>query len=511
MLLCVTALFAFSVRAASVCGNCHPREAARFAASSMAQSMSAPQPLPSGRVEHSLSDAVITSESRGQHMIHRISEKGITAEYEIAYQIGSGKRGRTYAVRIGDYLEESPISWYNGHGWDVSPGFEALHLLDADRPITSTCLFCHADQPKFADEDGRRLGSGASVNSIACDRCHGPGDEHAKHPSVNNIVNPAKLSGAQRDGICEQCHLEGDTRVVNPGKREQDYRPGELLEQTIVPYLLRRAGEERPAVSQVEELAQSKCARASGGRLWCGTCHDPHGEPVERKRQIREICMSCHTSLSQQSHPTTATDCAACHMPRRSTSNIAHVSVTDHRIQRPGSAAPSTTGESDTVFPWRQPDSQLQQRDLALAELEIGYQQKLPEMLKSSIQLLQGLPAAQQSKDPDVLANLEVVYLQASAPQKALALAQWAVDAEPRSATFALNLGIASARAGRVAEAEQQLQRAIDLDPSLMQAYAELAVLYDREQRTEESKATLERFLKWNPQSIQFRLALKQQ
>jgi len=509
VLACVSALFAFSLRGAT-CGNCHPREAARFAASPMARSIGPPQPLPQGRVEHALSRAVITSESHGQQMIHRISESGLIAEYSIAYQIGSGRRGRTYAVRIGDYLEESPISWYDGHGWDVSPGFESLKLLDADRPITSTCLFCHAGQSKFADEDGRRLDPAVPVSGIGCDRCHGPGDEHARHPTRSNIVNPTRLSGARRDSICEQCHLEGDVRVVNPGKREQDFRPGELLEKTIVPYLLRRAGQQRPAVSQVEELAESQCARASGGRLWCGTCHQAHGEAVDRKRQIREICLSCHASLTKQSHPTMDADCVACHMPRRSTSNIAHVSVTDHRIQRPGSAAPETGGASDTIVPWRRPDPQVEQRDLALAELQMGYQQKLPEMLKDAVRLLESLPGAQQSNDPDVLANLEVVYLEASAPEKALALAQWAAEADPRSAAFALNIGIACIRAGRAKDAEQQLKRAIDLDPSLMQAYAELAVLYDRQQRTAEAKETLQRFLRWNPQSIQFRLALKQ-
>lgn len=453
-------------------------------------------------------------------MTHRITEAGITADYPVAYQIGSGRRGRTFAVRIGNYLEESPISWYTGHGWDVSPGYRELHLLDADRPIASTCLFCHSGQTKFADEDGRRLDNATSVTAITCERCHGAGDAHSRHPSRANITNPAKLSGAQRDSVCEQCHLEGDTRVVNAGKRQEDYRPGDLLEQTVVPYLLQRSGQSKPAVSQVEELAQSRCARVSAGRLWCGTCHNPHAAPQDRVRQVREICMSCHTVLSQKTHPVAAVDCVRCHMPARSTSNIDHVSVTDHRIHVPGSEMPGSeiprseahaaTNGTDLVYAWRQPDAQVRQRDLALAELEIGSQENLPDLVKNSITLLETLPAWQQSNDADVLSNLEVVYLKTSTPEKALALAQWAVDSAPRSATFALNLGIAAMRAGRNAESERQLKRAIELDSSLMQAYAELAVLYDKQHRVDESKQTLQQFLKWNPQSIQFRLALRQ-
>lgn len=468
-----------------------------------------PEPLPAGRVEHALSGSVITSESHQGQMTHRINERGLTADYTVAYQIGSGRRGRTFAIQIGNYLEESPISWYTGHGWDVSPGYKDLPLLDADRPITSSCLFCHAGRAKFVDDDGLRLDSATAVTAITCERCHGSGEEHARHPSRSNIVNPARLSGARRDSLCEQCHLEGDERIVNLGKREDDYRPGDLLEQTIVPYLLQRSGQERPAVSQVEELALSRCARASGGRLWCGTCHNPHAAPADRVRQVREICMSCHPTLSRQTHPVAQVDCVGCHMPARSTSNIDHVSVTDHRIHIPGSTAPSAVNGTDVVYPWRKPDPQIQQRDLALAELKIGSQNNLPDLVKDSIRRLETLPADQQSDDPDVLSNLEVVYLKNSAPEKALALAKWAVDSAPRSATFALNLGIAAMRAGRVAEAEQQLLRSIDLNPSLMQAYAELALLYDKQNRVDASKQIVQRFLKWNPQSIQFRAALQ--
>ena len=196
-------------------------------------------------------------------MFHVLSERGLTAEYPVAYQIGSGIKGRTYAVQVGDYLLESPLSWYQGSAWDVSPGFESMQLLDFDRPITANCLFCHAGRAKFSDADGRRLdvsGDGGRVEAITCERCHGDGETHVRRPSAKNIVNPGQLSGAARDSVCEQCHLEGETRILNPGKTLDDYRPGDPLEKTMVTYLFQRANAEKPAVSQVEELAESKCA-----------------------------------------------------------------------------------------------------------------------------------------------------------------------------------------------------------------------------------------------------------
>jgi hypothetical protein len=494
--------------AAPVCAACHPRETARFLASPMGKSIGPPDPLPTGRIVHAPSGSILTAEYRNGRLVHSISERGLTAEFPISYQIGTGRRGRSFIVQIGNYLLQSPVSWYEGHGWDVSPGYEDLRLIDFDRPITDNCLFCHAGQARFSDADRRRLAD-ATLRPISCERCHGSSEDHVRHPSPKNIVNPAKLSGASRDSICEQCHLEGETRVVNLGKTLQDFRPGDPLEQTFVTYLLKRAGQGSPAVTQVEELAESKCARSSGGKLWCGTCHDPHGQIRERRRQIREICQSCHATLSKSAHPAAQVECVTCHMPLRATSNIPHVAVTDHWIRRPNQSVETRYTGGDTVIAWREPQPQYRQRDLALAELEVGSEQRLPSMVKDSMKLLEALPPAQQNNDPDVLSNLEGVYLQSSAPEKAVALSRWAVETVPQSATFAMNFGIALKRSGDLQQAARELVRAIDLDPSLMQAYAELAVLYDNEQRPLEAQATIDHFLKWNPQSIQFRLARK--
>jgi predicted CXXCH cytochrome family protein len=475
----------------------------------MGRSIGAPETIAAGRVNHPASGSVLSAEYREGRMFHVLAERGLTAEYPVAYQIGSGTKGRTYAVHVGQYLLESPLSWYAGTGWDVSPGFESLPLLDFDRPITANCLFCHAGKVKFQDADGRRLDSG--VEAITCERCHGDGAAHARKPSPKNIVNPAKLTGAVRDSVCEQCHLEGETRVVNPGKASGDYRPGEPLEQTMAIYLYHRPNAERRAVSQAEELAESRCARASGGKLWCGSCHDPHGTAqrsgTQRGSQIAQICRSCHPSLSKAAHSAGQEECISCHMPGRPANNIAHLAVTDHRIRRPN-AAEGAAGPTGIVA-WREPPAEFRQRDLALAELQIATNEKLPAMLRESVKLLEALPDAQQNNDPDVLSSLEAAFLESSPPARAVAMSRWAVESMPASATFALNYGLALKRAGDQKLAEHELLRATELDPSQARAFAELAVLYDAEGRQADSRAILGRFLKWNPQSIQFRLAAR--
>ena len=482
----------------------------------MGRSIGPPETIAAGRVTHPASQSVLSAESRKGRMFHVLSERGLIAEYEAAYQIGSGTKGRTYAIQVGHYLLESPLSWYANSGWDVSPGFESLPLLDFDRPITANCLFCHAGRATFDDADGRRLkvsGNPDRVQPITCERCHGDGAAHARQPSSRNIVNPAALSGAARDSVCEQCHLEGETRILNPGKSLDAYHPGEPFEQTVVTYLFHREDAAKRAVSQVEELAESKCARSSNGKLWCGSCHHPH-EPASRSAQrasrIAQVCNSCHAALSKAAHPPVQRECTSCHMPARPANNITHLAVTDHRIRRPNEASSSldsNAASKNTVVAWREPPAEFRRRDLALAQLQIASNEKLPGMIRASVKMLEDLPEAQQNSDPDVLSSLEVAFLESSPPDRAVALSRWAVESMPNSATFALNYGLALKRAGDLKQSENELLRSIELDPSLSRSYAELAVLYDGEGRQQESMAIISRFLKWNPQTIQFRLA----
>ncbi len=494
----ILAFFSYgALPAAPVCAGCHPRETSRFLASPMGNSIAIPEALPPGRVVHQPSGSTITIEQQNGRMAHHLTERGVTAEYPIAYQIGRGVKGRTYIVQVGGYLLESPASWYRGHGWDVSPGYESLQLIDFDRPIANECLFCHAGATKFVDADARRPANGP-LTAITCERCHGSSAEHVRHPSAKNIVNPARLSAAARDSICEQCHLEGATRVLNPGKTLQDFQPGQSLEQTVVTYLF-KAGSGH-AVTQAEELAESKCARSSGGKLWCGTCHDPHG-----RRQIRSVCASCHPTLSKAAHPAGQTGCVSCHMPARPVTDIAHVAATDHRIQRPNTKEPSYTG-AEKVTPWRDPAPEIRPRDLALAEIQIAIERQTPELAQAGFERLRTLPQDQLSNDPDALSSLQML-LKARDPQRAVAICRRIVELRPLSAAAALSLGLALKDSGNPKEAEEQLRRAIDLDPSLMEAYAQLALLYDAEKRTADAVEAINRFLVWNPRNIQFRIA----
>ena len=156
-----------------------------------------------------------------------------------------------------------------------------------------------------------------------------------RQPAAKNIVNPAKLTVRARDSVCEQCHLEGAIRILNSEKDWWDFQAGYELESVFTVYLEAKNAGGVKAVSQVEQLAQSKCAPRSGGRLWCATCHDPHGDPMtDRGQQIKRICQGCHAELSAASHSPGLPGCTSCHMPARAAADVAHAAITDHRIRR---------------------------------------------------------------------------------------------------------------------------------------------------------------------------------
>ena len=94
-------------------------------------------------------------------------------------------------------------------------------------------------------------------------------------------VNPSRLEPALRAAVCEQCHLQGQVRVLRRGRGVFDFRPGLPLEQFWAVFEFAQDESAAPkAVGQVEQMQQSRCFQASDGALGCSSCHDPHRLPA---------------------------------------------------------------------------------------------------------------------------------------------------------------------------------------------------------------------------------------
>ena len=227
------------------------------------------------------------------------------------------------------------------------------------------CFFCHNAYPEMAERNpyiNQRLRDepiypAELPEGIDCQRCHGPGanhiraagDTHASPDSIRKaIVNPARLSPAASLEVCLQCHLQSTSRHLPDSIRRFDrapfsYVPGQPLADFRISFdHAPGSGQDGIEIDHsAYRLMQSQCFLKSRGALTCVTCHNPH-EPLDSGSKAAAhydgVCRTCHASALESlvragRHPANA-ECVGCHMPKRRTTDVVHVVMTDHLIQR---------------------------------------------------------------------------------------------------------------------------------------------------------------------------------
>ena len=458
----------------------------------MAHSLRRAGQEPEGTVEANGSKITMHSSPSGywQHW----ENAGDSSDYRVDYVIGSGNHASGYLVNIGGHLFQSPVAFYtNRKAYDLAPGYEKQPDPDFTRPVSEGCVLCHS---------GTALHVSGTLNeyrapvfpaeAITCERCHGPVERHLADPRAGTIVNPAKLEPAARDSICEQCHLFGVARVPNPGKKLSDFVPGQPLEATFTIYRNAAppgsAGGAFKVISHVEQLALSACARNSGGRLWCGTCHDPHDKPRESLTYYRARCLSCHAAKFPVSQPAKNSDCLSCHMPRRKAQDGGHTVFTDHRIQRrpagPGVDLPADAG----IAAWREPPTEVRGRNLGIAQIDVGMQRH------SSAFIIQGYRALtevqhQFTEDPDFFKWIGAALLVGKQTADAKVAYARALALDPNSPLTEASLASPYIQEGNAEQATAHLERAVTLDPLYLPAVSTLIDLYRKQRKTAEAAA----------------------
>lgn len=495
-----------------ICASCHPKQVSGYQRTGMANSLSRPHKQPSGRFTHALSDTRFRIESTATGMRQHIERNGLEAEYNVAYVIGSGNNAFGYLTKIGGYLFQSPISYYSKRAiWDMAPGYERHREPDFTRPVTMECLLCHSGRPlPVSGTLNRYQEQPFAEEAISCERCHGPSDAHLAKPSARNIVNPAKLSVRARDSVCEQCHLGGEARIPNPGRQIAGFQPGQDLEEVFSVYVFDTPADTAGAgglkvVSHVEQLALSRCARRSSGKMWCGTCHDPHDKPVDPERYYRAKCLGCHTAPLPQSHPSAAANCIGCHMPRRQTKDGGHTAFTDHRIARvsaPGSSAPRRK-----LVAWHEPPASFAARNLGLANVLVGERDESAFHMDAGFRQLTDVYESRLN-DAAVLTSLGLVILRKGGTTEAARLYERAVSLEPNYAPYHINAATAWKETGDFQKAIGHLETAIQMDPSLERAYRKLGEIYARTNQPEKARQVFERYLKFMPDNVTARSAM---
>jgi len=276
---------------------------------------------------------------------------------DVAFVYGSKWKQR-YFKRVGDDYYPLPAQWdvthkvwraymvREGTDWWV-PFYPADNMK---RPTGPTCDGCHSVNYDI------RTHSVTEWN-VGCEKCHGPGAEHARQPSRTNIANPARLDFVHANDVCIQCHSQGrplQTQIEGKAYdwpvgfhvgldlknfwKLEDHKPGET---NFTHFADGTAHKNR---MQGNDFVQSQMYTHG---VSCFSCHDVHGtgNNADLLKPANVLCLECHGPRSPNGPhaPTTeqhthhkagssGNECVACHMPAIQP-EIADVNVRAHTFK----------------------------------------------------------------------------------------------------------------------------------------------------------------------------------
>ncbi len=525
----------------AACAGCHPVEAATFREHPMGRSIvpaadAARDAIYRRPAPFERNGSRFAVERRGDRLWN--VERALSPEgealaetaTEIHYVIGSGRRGHSYLSDLDGYLFQTSISWYSQAAkWGLSPGFRDGHR----RPIPPECLSCHAGGARPVEYSANRYERPPFTRTaIGCERCHGPGELHVESRGRDElpggrfdptIVNPRHLEPGLREQVCHQCHLQGKVRVLRRGRGPFDYRPGLRLGDFWTVFVpAAEQGERRKAVSHVELMAESKCFQASGGRMGCVTCHDPH-EHVPAARRVeyyRDRCLQCHAEARPPCRLDAAArakengdSCIDCHMKPFASTDIAHTASTDHRIRRrPATAeAPAAVlgvplvafeGEGRPGAGGADAD-----RDLGLALVEAARLQEPPYVraLPHALGLIR-LAARTLPDDVPLLQAQAEAALRLGRAEESLEAVERLLARAPDHEWAVRQAALIRQDLGRDAEALADWQKAIALNPWNVQNHYYAALIHVRRRDWERAAGCCADALRIDPSYVKARV-----
>jgi predicted CXXCH cytochrome family protein len=329
------------------------------------------QPATAASVQGDFSRGVVTLRGEPYELKRRngafyITEAYLTGkplEHRVEYTLGN-RRIQLYLTTLADgRIIVLPPSWDIGRK-------EWFHGLDIDDPEdepgvliqiwNKSCYSCHVSQQEKNFNLEANAYKTAWLNfGTNCERCHGPGSEHAAHyPAHDSSATPPKgpardivlqtrLDAARNTMVCAQCHSFRDIYV-------QGYAAGADYYDYFLPvleYNLADAGDPaywpdgrtRRFSNDALGLWQSECYLKGG--VTCVGCHvNAHETEIERNPQLRPdanaLCTRCHEDIGKalpaHTHHAPASagsSCVECHMPRSVYSIKAE--IRDHSMSIP--------------------------------------------------------------------------------------------------------------------------------------------------------------------------------
>ena len=318
------------------------------------------------------------------------------------------------------------------------------------------CIKCHATDARPRIESPEHVDTHVAQLGIACEACHGPGEEHALanrdplrryalHAAGTGdptIVNPERLDHVRASQACGQCHglIGFRTHDDRERWRLEGFRfvPGELI--TDKRDLLLRKNEDhywgdgmiRVSGREYMGLHESPCYQR--GTMSCMSCHEMHPKEGDTRSleewrddqlgpgmRTNAACTQCHAEYEDEvalaSHTrhgpqSSGSGCYDCHMPHTTYGLLK--GIRSHMVSSPSVAETLEFGRPNAC--------NLCHLDRTLAWTA----EHLGDWF--------GHPKASLTTDQRTLAASVLWALEGDAAQRALVMAAWGRE-EPREAS----------------------------------------------------------------------------
>jgi hypothetical protein len=313
-------------------------------------------------------------ERDGEFWMRLPAEHG-TRETKVALCVGSRRYQQYFELAgdsVGDTYKRLPLVWHIAEQRWIHINGAFLEPDDDNwnshaSTWNENCIFCHntAPQPHMLEHgergfDAKKFASRTAELGIACEACHGPGEQHALgHVSPferyashvasagdPTIVDPRHLPQKEALAVCGQCHSQRLPAQLALLDQFLDtgptFRPGDDLGAHVAPITrdtpsvqaeLPRLfsdrfwndGTARLTAYEYLGVTQSPCVK--GGELTCNSCHTMHGGDihgqVEPEMRGDRACAQCHadvaSNIAAHTHhapESSGSRCLDCHMPR---------------------------------------------------------------------------------------------------------------------------------------------------------------------------------------------------
>jgi Flp pilus assembly protein TadD len=323
-----------------------------------------------------------------------------------------------------------------------------------------------------------------------------------------SIVNPKRLPVTLQMSICQRCHMQGNA-VLKPGKSFFDFKPGMLLEDVVSVFLPRYEGDQSnfTMASHPDRLMQSSCFKKSGEQLSCISCHNPHKSiEITPADHYNQACGQCHSAKDPCSLPmaerlSASNNCISCHMPKSGTSDIPHVTITDHWIRRPEAA---NQKKRSSVFVGLSSINEKQPAPLTMAMAWLQYYERFDGKRKSLDSAFHYLAAAESSANRQdwFEAKIHALYLKGDAAAVIRLIRQESASAAASRGWTAYRIGEMQLQSNQLVEAKSYFQKAVEGMPFQLDFQLKLAIAEMQTNQPSEARRRLERVLEEQPDYV---------